>query len=680
MNIPVLTPIKRWLERRQRSSGVGPDDTEQWLIDAMGGLPSRAGVSVNNYTAMRLTAVFACVRIISESMASLPLKIYRRTGTGKEEARDHPLWRLLHDAPNDEMTAMQFRETLQSHILLWGNAYAYVGWDAMGQPKELYPLMPNVTRVQRGHRGDRLVYTTTLPTGEHRRLDPKSVLHIRGLGWDGVTGYSPIQMAREAIGMGLAAEEFGARVFGQGTHLGGVVEHPESLSEPAYQRLKTSMEEKYQGLGKSHLLLILEEGAKFEKIGIPPNEAQWIDARKFQIQEIARIYRVPPHMLADLERSTHTNIEHQAMEFVTQTLRPWLVRWEQAIKQRLITNDEYSAEHVVEGLLRGDIQARYNAYSIGRQNGWLSADEIRAKENENPLPDGIGEQYWQPMNMGVMGEEPPEPTPAAEPEDEEEEDERQVRSRPKQRRAAKARERIARRHEEVFKDAFGRIIGAEKRDVVRKAKQELGERDAGDFLKWLKDYYMAFPTTASKKLLPAASILYAAIREDVAAEVGIAPEVPPEMQVTMQERMHSAAEYHAVTSRTQIEAVMGNALEKGDDPFAAVRDRVDEWELKRPDKEARDITVRESNHIAERTYKEAGYTFKVWVVGGPNPCDFCLEMDGRVVGIEGTFLDKGDKVEVDDPDDPDKTLVMDRSRSVRNPPLHNHCQCQIEGR
>ena len=664
MYIPVLTP---WLEKRQRSSGVG-SDAQQWLIDALGGVPGKAGITVNNTTAMRMVTVYACVRIISESMASLPLKVYQRTGTdrGKKEAPTHPLYRLLHDAPNADMTAMQLRETLQAHILTWGNGYAYIVRDQMGSPAEIYPLMPNVTRCERTPGGTELVYITRLPTGEERRLRPESVLHIRGLGWDGLTGYSPIHMAREAIGMGLAAEEFGARMYAQGTHLGGVVQHPEALSDEAYRRLKTSMTEQYQGLGKSHLLLILEEGAKFEKIGIPPNEAQWLDARRFQMQEISRLYRVPPHMLADLERATHTNIEHQGLEFVTQTLRPWLVRWEQAIQQRLLGDGNYFAEHVVEGLLRGDIQSRYNAYSIGRQNGWLSADEIRALENMNPLPDGHGEEYWQPLNMGVVGQEPPPPAIGPEADDE--------RTLPRvERRSARSRSRLAARHEHLFADAYARIVNAEARDVERKARQELkSDRSHPGMDLWLEQYYRDAPEWMVKRLLPAALTLGGAIQEEVAREVGAPVGVSTALEQVIRERTHAEAMYHSVSSRNQLQRVITDAAGAGEDPFEAVRDRLDSWQETRPSVDAKRATVKEANAIAEHEYRDKGYTRKIWVTLGADPCEYCQALDGMTVSIGGYFGREGETFR------PEGAEPMQISGNLRYPPLHRGCVCEIE--
>lgn len=347
---------------------------------------------MNEQSALRVTAYLAAVKIISETVASLPLIVYRRIQPrGKERAPDHPLYTVLHDQANSEMTAYQFRETLQGHILNWGNGYAEIERDGAGRVIGLWPLLPDRTWPERDQETQRLQYRTILPDGQQILLPSERVLHIPGFGFDGLVGYNPVKLAREAIGMALAAEQFGADFFGNGAKPSGIVEYPGRLSDEAYKRYKEEVQEAHGGLGKQHRLMVLEEGLKYHQVTIPPEEAQFLETRKFQVAEIARIFRVPPHMLGDLERATFSNIEHQSIEFVVHTIRPWLVRWEQAIRMKLLTpaeRREFFAEFLVDGLLRGDIESRYNAYAVGRQNGWLSANDIREMENMNPVPGG----------------------------------------------------------------------------------------------------------------------------------------------------------------------------------------------------------------------------------------------------------------------------------------------------
>lgn len=372
----------------------------------MGG--SSSGKAVTERSAMQMTAVYSCVRILSEAVAGLPLHFYRYTDDGgKEKAIDHPLYSLLHDEPNPEMTSFIFRETLMTHLLLWGNAYAQIIRNGKNEIIALYPLMPNKMDVSRDKSGQ-LYYTyVTQPEEAHTMkgtvvyLTPSEVLHIPGLGFDGLVGYSPIAMAKNAIGMAIACEEYGAKFFANGAAPGGVLEHPGTIKDP--QRVRESWQSTFGGSGNSNKIAVLEEGMKYTPIGISPEQAQFLETRKFQINEIARIFRVPPHMVGDLEKSSFSNIEQQSLEFVKYTLDPWIVRWEQSIRRALLSSEEkqkYFVKFNLEGLLRGDYQSRMNGYAIGRQNGWMSANDIRELENQDRIPaEEGGDLYLVNGNM-----------------------------------------------------------------------------------------------------------------------------------------------------------------------------------------------------------------------------------------------------------------------------------------
>ena len=362
-----------------------------------------SGKPVNETTAMQMTAVYSCVRILSETVAGLPLNVYRYNDSGgKEKAFKHPLYRLLHDEPNPEMTSFAFRETLMSHLLLWGNAYAQIIRNARGEVIALYPLMPNKMAVDRDQSG-RLFYSyqrgsedsATLGKSSQVTLSPSDVLHIPGLGFDGLIGYSPIAMAKNAIGLAIATEEYGAKFFANGAAPSGVLEHPGVIKDP--QRIRDSWNAAHQGSSNSHKIAVLEEGLKYTPIGIAPEQAQFLETRKFQINEIARIFRVPPHMLADLEKSSFSNIEQQSLEFVKYTLDPWVVRWEQSMCRVLFSESEkpvYFIKFNVDGLLRGDYASRMSGYATARQNGWMSANDIRELENLDRIsPDLGGDLY-----------------------------------------------------------------------------------------------------------------------------------------------------------------------------------------------------------------------------------------------------------------------------------------------
>lgn len=368
MYIPFLSSLFRTRDKPQNYY-IGTDF--RYLFG-----PSTSGKTVNEFTAMQTTAVYACVRILAETLAALPLQLYRYTPGGKERVYDHPLY----------------------HLLIWGNAYAQIIRDRLGRVQGLYPLRPDKMTVCRDDRG-KIFYLYTKTGDENPNIKPygqvalqkEEVLHIPGLGFDGLVGYSPIAMARNAVGMTMACEEYGASFFANGASPSGVLEHPGVLKDPG--KVRDSWNAVYRGTGNAHKVAVLEEGMKYQQIGIPPEEAQFLETRKFQLDEIARLYRIPPHMIGDLEKSSFNNIEQQSMEFVKYTLDPWVIRWEQAMQKALFLPEEkkqYFLKFNVNSLLRGDYESRMTGYSIGRQNGWLSANDIREMEDMNPVPDEEG--------------------------------------------------------------------------------------------------------------------------------------------------------------------------------------------------------------------------------------------------------------------------------------------------
>ena len=381
MKIPIIS--KLWKQR------AGPMNTSFGSNYSFFFGSTSSGKNVNERTAIQTTVVYACVRILAETLASLPLHTYKYTESGKEKAIEHSIYHLLADEPNPEMTSFVFRETLMGHLLLWGNAYAQIIRDGRGKIISLYPLMPDRMAVDRADNGE--IYYIYSKEGQKYYLRNYEVLHIPGLGFDGLIGYSPIAMAKNAIGMAIATEEYGASFFANGANPGGVLEHPGVVKDPA--RVRESWNSVYQGTKNAHRVAVLEEGMKFQSIGIPPEQAQFLQTRKFQLNEIARIFRIPPHMIGDLDKSSFSNIEQQSLEFVMYTLDPWVVRWEQAIKRALFSEDEkkeYFVKFNVDGLLRGDYQSRMNGYAVGRQNGWLSTNDIRELENLNRIPEDLG--------------------------------------------------------------------------------------------------------------------------------------------------------------------------------------------------------------------------------------------------------------------------------------------------
>ncbi len=386
------------------------DRPQNFMGDSVGGGRSFqfgsawSGKSVTERSAMQTTAVYACVRIIAETVASLPLHVYEYTKGGKEKVYTHPLYKLLHDIPNPEMNSFIMREVMMSHLLLWGNSYSQIIRNGKGEVIALYPLMPDKMTVDRGDDG-KLYYTYISDKQGTFIFSKDEVFHIVGLGFDGLIGHSPIAMAKNAIGLSIAAEEYGSSFFSNSGTPSGVLEHPGVLKEP--EKVRDAWNDAYGGSGNAHKVAVLEEGMKFTPISINPQDAQFLETRKFQVNEICRIFRVPPHMIADLEKSSFNNIEQQSLDFVTNTIRPWLVRIEQSIFQQLLTEKEQEtlfAKFNVDGLLRGDFQSRMSGYAVGIQNGFMSPNDVRELEDLNKIPAELGgDRYLCNGNMIDIG-------------------------------------------------------------------------------------------------------------------------------------------------------------------------------------------------------------------------------------------------------------------------------------
>jgi HK97 family phage portal protein len=392
----------------------------EFLAAFTDGGATTAGVTVNERTALSDPTVFGCVRVLADTVGQLPLKVFRVSPSGRTVDRQHPLYTLLHDLPSPELTPYELKSTLQGHLALWGNAFAEVVRDGLGNIKSLWPLRPDMMQRERDSAGNR-VYLYRLPSGElvkwtwsNPARTPSPILHIRGLGGDGWTGYAPLSLLRQSIGLTVAASDYGARLFSNGARPGGVLQTAGTLSPAVRDAMKQSWEAAHRGLTQAHRIAVLEAGVTWQQVGINPDDAQFLETRKFQVAEICRIFRVPPHMVADVERSTSwgTGIEQQQIGFLQYTLMPWLVAWEQALARDLLTLQGWSTHQirfVVDGLLRADIKTRYEAYQIARQNGVLSADEWRALEDQEPIAGEGGDDYWRPANMVVVGEAPPAP-------------------------------------------------------------------------------------------------------------------------------------------------------------------------------------------------------------------------------------------------------------------------------
>lgn len=654
-------------------------------FDLFGGGETNAGVAVSEWTAMNYSAYWACVRIISENVGQLPLHFYRKTPQdSRDRITDHPAAPLLKDAPNDEMSAISFKEAEQGHLCTWGNCYAQKRLNRRGELMSLHPLLPSKMAVKRDEQTRKLRYDYHTNSGVEP-LSREDVLHIPGFGYNGIVGFSPLQFFRETIGLGLAGEEFAARSLGQGTHPSGVVEY-EAGSGPktadGVEKHKKSFVERYSGLGKSHSVLTLMDGGKFKQITVNPKDAMLLDSRRFQVAEMARVFGVPMHMLAELDRATHTNIEHQAIEFVRYCLGPWLVRWEQCLNAQLLTMQErragYYFEFKIDALLRADIKTRYDAYAVARQWGWMDGNEIRERENMSPMPGG--KIVFMPLNMVPLGDSDAAQRSVRRIEGTSEEKQKAVRhlatlaSRDREIRdnALAVRGRLRDAWSRPILDAAGRLVNKETLAVGRKIEKFLkAPADLAGLEEALKEFYSTWPDEVESVLK--ASILSYAEEAANAALIQVGADVTSDVIDTVSGKMlgylKDRSAGWASSSENQLRQLIADAEEEA--RLEALQTRLTEWQETRPGKEQLRHAVTAGNRAAWMAWSLAGILEKIWNAVGKN-CPLCNSLHGTKVGIERVFLDVGSVV------DPGGVPPLEIKRQVLEPQLHGGCDCYVD--
>lgn len=650
-----------------------------------GGWGTTTGQTVTPDTALTISAYYGGVRVLAETLAMLPLQLYQKQDRGRRMADESYLQPLLHEAPNPEMTSFEWRETLMGHVVAWGNGFSEIDWDNAGRIRALWPIPPNRVRLER--KNGQLIYIVTLPKPDANGnreygLSAYRVLHVRGLGSNGLVGYTPVQLHRQALGLALATEEFGARWFGNGAIPGGVLEHPSKLSDKSYDRLKDSWQAAHGGLSNAHRTAILEEGTKYHQIGVPPEDSQFLETRKFQVSEIARLLRLPPHKIGDLTNATFSNIEHQAIEFVTDTMLPWLVRWEQRLLVQLLLPSEradgYYIKFNANALLRGDTQSRFQAYATARQWGWLSANDVRELEDQNPI-DG-GDTYMMPLNMVPVGSDA---TRSAEEGGEKEKRsasageeaarmaqvENGVEIRAKN--AAKQRHRLIGQYARMFTDTFGRVMRRERNDVMAQAKKSLPKRTVSDFQNFLDQFYRDHEGWVFDQVMPVYDSYLTAVRDAVGDEVG-KDATDTDMDKFLRSYVGSFARRYSRKQYLDLTAKLDQWMaEKNADELADALDGLfGEWMDERPSDYAGDETVRANNGFAKGLYGALGFLTVRWVNTGES-CPYCDSLDGMTIEINSWFLDTGDY----QPDGAEQPIAI--TSRVGHPPAHRGCDCMI---
>jgi HK97 family phage portal protein len=653
------------------------------VLDFMGGGPSKAGVSVTQESASRLTAFWCGTRILSETVASVPLCIYEREGRGRRKATEHPLYPLLHDEPNPEMSSFFVRECMQAQIVYHGNGYAVIRRDKGGRIRELWPLISQRVEPKRAEDGSR-VYAVTMRDGTHETWGAEEVLHVPGLSFDGVKGRSVIGAARDAIGGALVVQDYSATFFKHGARPPGVVETQLTKLDP--ESKKNLQETWLSGRGDNwHQVVFLPRNMKYQAAGVPPDDAQFLETRKFGIVEMARILNIPVHFLKDLERATFANIEHQSLEFVVYTMRPIYVRWEQELNRKLLTPEERGRYYIafnMDALLRGDTAAQTNAFSAGRQWGWYSANDVCELQDRPGIGPG-GDIYMVPINMipadqvldGGGSGAPPPPAPAAGARARQLLEQRRVR----QNRSLRLRRRIRSAQRPIIEDRAGQIVKREIGAIEKELKDVAGDgrsrRSVAPLRRAIDDFYDGHAGWAARRMQPVIVAYAGLIDPAIAQELGNDPpeEMTPELEKFSVDYAKHFGRREASEGRLQLLALVDEYEAEGDEAVAeAIQQRLDEWGEKRAGKIAGIESVRFMAAAAKVLYVAAGVSVLRWVANG-TACDFCKEMDGKTAGVEQNFVNAGQGVDGGE----DAGPPMKPSDNIGHPPLHDTCECDV---
>jgi HK97 family phage portal protein len=661
-----------------------PRTPAYWVEKLFGGGDMTAsGIRVTPENALGVTAIFAAVHMIAEDIATLPLYTYEQLKPrGKRMATELPIYNLLLNQPNPEMTSVNMTEAQMGHVLLRGNYYTEIDWDQGMRPLALWPLRPDKMRVLRNGvdvvindgqaQAGELVYRYTLPNGQEKDFPAYRIHHVRGFGGDGIIGYSPIRLAREAVGLAMATEEFGGRFFGNDARPGVVLTHPGHLSKTAKEDLRDSWEDRHKGLSNAQRVAVLEEGLSVTEIGVPPEDAQFLQTRTFQINEAARMYRIPPHMLAELTKETGSTSATESLDYTKYSLRPWAVRREKQIDKDLLPGTgRYFAHHQMSALLRGDDLSRWQTNQVKWQIGTHNANDILEDEDENPLPGDLGSRYFVPLNyvpvddVGVGSGTPPQPK---EPGDQiNPNGGHSMRSA----RNAVARGRLRDAYRPLFADALGRCLRREEADVMRQARKSFGSRGAGDFDGWLDTFYGQDQADfVARAVRPVIESYGEAIGQDACDQVGASfADGQDSIRAMLGTYTSDLAGGWCRRSRGGLSNRAKEAATTGTDPLEALQAQFDDWSAWRVASTAVSEATQCSGAITVQAWRDAGIPRKTWVA--QDSCPHCLALHGAVRGIDEPFLVKGQPVEADGAD----PLLPEYD--IHHAPAHDRCICDL---
>lgn len=692
--------------------------TGKELLKAFGSIETASGILVSPESGLSHPDVYACVKVITEYIGMLPIQVFQRMKDesgemlGKKPATNHALWPLLNELPNPEMTAVEVIEAMVGHVLLRGNAYAHVLRSNGGKVLEIWPLRPDRVWVYRklGEGGQALPggdleYIYTPYAGTPVRFSEDEIWHVKGLSTDGLLGYAPIQLQAEAIGGAVAAEKYAGRFFANDARPGGIFTHPGSLSDKAYNRLMSAINNAHRGLDNAHKMMLLEEGITWQQVGLTPDQAQFLQTRQFNTEQISRIFRVSGRLLNDERHPSRLSAEDATAEDVRNMCMPWTRRFELTMKRDLLalkSDKDYFTEFMLSKLLKASLASRTAYYQAGRSNGWLSANDVRREEGLNPIGPK-GDHYMVPMNMEPAEniDKPDEPAPGGNEPDpgappttakgpasndpSKGSDNNAARTPAEQRsagsltepqeRSIAQRTRLRASFGPLFADAATRVLKRERRDVMDAATKAFKRSSGEDFETWLENFYRdggSHHDFTSEAMGAPVRAYVRAVSGVAAEEVGIDV---PDLDKFALAYSETYANRHAAFSRDDIRGALAKAGTRSDSAsedlnaakYAALDALFVEMLDKRPGEVAGYESVRADNATAKQTYVAADRTSMRWTGGG---CKFCDQMNGRTTSLTANFVEAGQQLHSGDESDDLKV-----SGNIGHPPLHRGCAC-----
>lgn len=621
-------------ERRTAFSTLA--DPEDWLVDIFAGGKSASGKRINQRTALTFTAVYAAIKVISDAIAQLPLRVLSVDSEGNSSpATEHPLYNILRKRPNPECTPYEFYFSIAQDLLVNGNFFAFVERNAGARIINLWRLRPEFLSIER--QGRKLIYRYTESVGPSLPFDRDEIIHLRnGVSWDGIVGLSPIDLHRNTIGLGLSAEEYAAKLYNSGAQPSGVLQTEGKLKPEEAKALLVKWNQQHGGSGNAHKVALLQNGLKFTPTSFSPHDSDFIAQRQFQIIEVARIFKVPPHMLMDLERATFSNIEEQALSFVSNTIQPWVTLIEQGLERDLLKDSEKPVMDFsfnMDALLRADSQTRFASYKTGQDIGLYSLNEIRALEGRNSLGPEGDVRYRTVQLVPLAGDS------GASPQDDPEEpedatqttEERAVLPAPK---VTMFRHELSKAQRPVFESVAKSVLDVEL-SAVRSILSQAS--DVGAVLTKLQGMYEGNHRTFVKDTIRGAVQEYAKeVAQAALSEIDSEAESEFNFEVFANEYSEKAAIRWCQASLRQLRNL---AKDNPEDPRAGIFARLENWEEQRPERFALRESVQANAAVSREVYKSLGVAAIRW----HNIGEVAQSLDQKVSSIGGMFANKGDQ-------------------------------------